>query len=352
MVTTAEQERPISVEQQPESSWLSIREGQKAFVKLSRLAPTLPPDSPLNGKMQEFIERGLRTAMIGYAPRFERGDVDLREGDTTESLLGTIQRGQKAFETEVEQWLPLTHKIARRISERLGIHNNPILELSDLAAAGAEGLMEAVAQYDPARGIPFASRAYLNISGRIIDEVRQNAGVPRSILSFLRKIEGAHDLLKAISGRNPTVEELCKATGLTVEQVNTGLFYLEMSVVSLNRPFITDDGKTDLILEGLQREGKGVPELVMQRWEHFLLAAAISKLRPREQEVIILYYFGGLTIEEIGRRRGVTGPACSHFHRQALEKLRASLAPSGIRPYDPAVGFVKAPRIKNGRMVG
>lgn len=339
MVTAAEQERPIPVEQL-ESPWLSIREGQKAFTKLSVLAPTLPPDSPLNGRIQEFIDRESRTAMIRYAPPFERNNVDLRENDTAESLLEAIQRGQKAFVAMVEQWLPLVYKITRRIFNRLDIHNNPVLEFDDLAAAGVEGLMEAVANH--ARGIKFPARAFPNIRGRIFEELRQHAGVPRGSLSFLRQTREACDRFEATSGRTPTVEELCTATGLTKEQVKTGLFYRKLSVISLNKPLITDDGEENPTLEDFlqQEEQEGVPELAVKRWEHSLLATAISQLKPREQQVIILYYFNELTLGETGGKLGVVGSRASRLRSAAIQHLRAVLLPLDIRSYDPTVAFV------------
>lgn len=352
MVTVAEQEKSIAVEQL-ESPWLSIRDGQKAFAKLSVLVPTLPLDFPLNGRIQEFIEQRSRTAMVRYAPPFERSDVEIGEDDTPESLIKTFQRGQEAFGVMVEQWLPLTRKIAYKIVKRLGldIHNNPILEFDDLTAAGAEGLMEAVAQYDPARGISFSVRAYRNISGRIIDELRQNAGVPRTALTLQRQVEEARDHLEVTNGGAPAVKELCTATGLTEEKVNTGLFYLEMSVVSLDRPFISDDGKNEPISAYLPQENQeGVLELVVRRWEYFLLIDALSQLKPREREVVISYYFKGLTLGEIGSELGVTGGRISQLHDEAIQHMRAALLPLDIRFYDPTVGFVKARGKNNGRI--
>lgn len=350
MVTAVEQGRPTLVEQQRESPWLSIREGQRAFTKLSRLAPTLPPDFPLNGRIQELIDRESKTAMIRYASPFERDDVGLRENDAAESLFEAIQRGQKAFVAMMEQWLPLTRKITHKIFNRLDMHNT-ILEFDDLIAAGVEGLMEAVAQYDPARGIQFATRAHRNIYGRIIDEVRQNAGAPRRSLSFLSQIEKAWDLFEATNERTPTLEELGTATGLTEGQVNIGLFYREISVMSFNKPFITADGEEGFIEDFLRQEDQeGVPELAVKRWEYSLLATAISQLEPPEQQVVILYYFKGLTFEEIGSKLGVSCVWASKLHEIAIQRMRAVLLPLGIRPYDPTVGFVEVRGKNNGRL--
>ena len=100
----------------------------------------------------------------------------------------------------LQEYLPLVKSVAGRMA--LGFPRS--VEVSDLISTGVIGLIEALSNYDPSRGVKFETYAVPRIRGAILDELRSLDWVPRSTRAKSREIESATVKLENKLGRTPT----------------------------------------------------------------------------------------------------------------------------------------------------
>src|SRR3989338_10708249 len=104
------------------------------------------------------------------------------------------------------QYAPLIKFIAQKIAVRLPAN----IELDDLISSGVIGLMDAIDKYDPTRDNKFKTYAEFRIRGAILDELRAQDWVPRSIRDKAKQLERAHVRLEQSLGRVPNEDEITR----------------------------------------------------------------------------------------------------------------------------------------------
>lgn len=232
------------------------------------------------------------------------------------------QGDQAAREQLVTGYLPLVKFVAGRVRMTLPA----FVDEDDLVGYGVLGLLDAVAKFDPARGVKFETYAVTRIRGAILDGLRALDWVPAHVRQRVRDLQAAYARLEGQLGRPATEEEVAKEMGITLEELSQR---------------ITEAAATSLVsLEGLwaaeAREGPALSSLPdreapdpveMAEWEERkeMLAWAIDRLPDRERMIIALFYFEGLTLKEISRLLGVSPGRVSQLHAQAMMRLKASL---------------------------
>src|SRR6185503_17164144 len=102
------------------------------------------------------------------------------------------------------EYAPLIKFIAQKIAVRLPSN----IEFDDLVSSGVIGLMDAIDKYDPSRDNKFKTYAEFRIRGAILDELRAQDWVPRSVREKAKQLERAHVRLEQALGRVPTEDEL------------------------------------------------------------------------------------------------------------------------------------------------
>jgi RNA polymerase sigma factor for flagellar operon FliA len=209
----------------------------------------------------------------------------------------------------VMQYAPLVKYVAGRMRTRLP----DSVDQDDLVSDGVLGLMDAVERFDPGRGLTFQTFAVPRIRGAIIDGMRAMDFVPRSVRDKLRTVQRAQLTLEERLGRSPEVEEVAAEAGMPVQQVRDLTKQASGSHASL------DD--FDLADELASAADSGVEK----GDDSALLMRAVGELGERDQVVIALYYFEGLTLAEIGAVLGVTESRVSQLHSRATATLRTKI---------------------------
>ena len=192
------------------------------------------------------------------------------------------------------------------------------VEPDDLYQLGCLGFLKAVRGFDPEYGTQFSTYAVPKIAGEIRRFLLDDGPVKvsRGVKERGASIRGALGRLAAQLGREPTLSELADDTGLTPEEIAAAETATE-PVISLQ----TETGDGGLTLEGMLSVGQEEEGLV----ERLTLRAAISRLPEREQQVLLLRYYRGMTQMNAARVLGVSQVQISRLERRALERLRKEL---------------------------
>ena len=135
--------------------------------------------------------------------------------DRTSVLIARSQAGEsEAREVLIESNLGLVRHIVRRFAGRGH-------DLEDLFQIGVIGLMKAIDKFNLELGLKFSTYAVPMITGEIKRFLRDDGPVKvsRTIKENGLKVRLARQRLQADMGREPTVEELAEAAGLSVEDV-------------------------------------------------------------------------------------------------------------------------------------
>jgi RNA polymerase sigma factor FliA len=221
-------------------------------------------------------------------------------------------------------YAPLVKYVAGRVA--VGMPAN--VEHADLVSYGIFGLMDAIEKFDLSKGFKFETYAITRIKGAIIDELRSVDWVPRSVRSKARQLEAATQHLEAELHRSPSEEELAEELGWTVEELQETLAKVSMtSMAALDEVLDVGEGDRISLVDTLQDLHTVLPEESYDDIEtKQLLRAAMTRLSEREQTVLGLYYFEGMTLAQVGDVLGVTESRICQIHTKAVLSLRAKLA--------------------------
>lgn len=202
------------------------------------------------------------------------------------------------------------------------------MEWEDLYSYGTMGLIRAVDMYDPTRNVKFETYAIALIRGAVLEALRSEDWVPRSARDKLRALERAWVQLEAQLGRPPTEEETAEAMGISMEEYRQLLIdYARTNLISLDSCLVNgdDDNENGNSLAEVLTAYEDPYEELMEREQMRALQQAIESLSEREQRVIQLYYYEGLTFKEIGQVLGISESRVYQLHTRAIARMREQL---------------------------
>ena len=233
-------------------------------------------------------------------------------GEDTFSLIRRAQAGETWAETRlIEENEGLIWSVARRFFGRGA-------EPDDLYQLGCLGFIKAVRGFDEAYGTRFSTYAVPKISGEIRRFLRDDGTVKvsRGLKERAGLIRSVRSTLAQRLGREPVLSELSAETGLTPEEIAeaetaTG------TAESLQRENGDENFTLEMVLGDYGQEERLV--------ERFALEEAIHKLPQREQMVIALRFFHGLTQDRAAGVLGISQVQVSRLERRAIDSLRNNL---------------------------
>ncbi len=219
--------------------------------------------------------------------------------------------------------LPLVKFLVGRIASQLPPH----LDQEDLMSAAVIGLITAAERFDPSRGVQFKTFAEQRIRGTIIDELRSQDWLTRSLRDKFKKLEREFVKLEHRFGRNPTSEEVAKSLEISVDDYHQMLEEIHLlSFVSLDESWEDEDGSPFGLLDILEDKGIENPQSqLMARQMLDSLTEAIEGLPEKERLVITFYYYEELNLKEIGAVLDLSESRISQLHSQAIVRLRAKM---------------------------
>ena len=192
------------------------------------------------------------------------------------------------------------------------------VDAEDLYQLGCVGLLKAINGFDDSFGTRFSTYAVPKISGEIRRFLRDDGTVKvsRSVKEQASVIRTAQSSLEQRIGREPTISEIARETGLSDEEIvfaQTATGPAE----SLQRESGEDGFSLELVLGDYLAEEKML--------EQIALRAAIDALPEREREVVSLRFYHGLTQQSCAKVLHVSQVQISRIERRAIDALRELL---------------------------
>jgi len=230
-----------------------------------------------------------------------------------------------ARRTLLDQHLGLVHHVARQIA-----HNLPAeVEFDDLTSAGTLGLVRALEVFDPNRGLEFSTYATPRIRGAILDELREQDWVPRSVRRKHRRIRDAVRRLEQSLKHGPDPSQIAEELAIDLPTYWHWLGEIEQSVlVPMQAPAPSYSGAHGLD-ETLADPDAPILGAALEREEDGAsLERALATLPPKEGIVLALYYYEELTLRQIGEVLHLTESRVSQIRTQALRRLRSRMGAS------------------------
>lgn len=220
--------------------------------------------------------------------------------------------------------LPLVTFIVGKMADETG--STPI-DREDAIAYGTEGLIQAVDNYDPERGVTFASYAIRRIRGSVLDAIRRDDLLPRSLRKSSREIEKANLELANMLGRWPTTKELAMKVGIPVEQVQSIMGHSNSRLVSLEKMMGDGTQEGASPWEAVDPDEAPDPAATVDRKAiSEMLEEALNGLSGRDREIVRLRYGKAMPFHEIGRRMNLSESRVCQLHKRILAGLSRRLS--------------------------
>lgn len=251
----------------------------------------------------------------------EIGQTPLLTPEEEIVLAARIKKGdKKAREHMIKANLRLVVKIARDYE----YYGMPLL---DLINEGNIGLMKAVERFDPAKGAKFSTYGAWWIKQsikRALANQSKTIRLPVHVVDKVAHIRRAALKLQEIFGREPDEDEIAEELGISAKRVRQ---YRAAAVAPMSLDASLGDDDSNRISDVIEDERADTPyEELEEKTNTDLVRRMLHKLEPREAAILQLRFnLEGEreeTLEEIGKRFGVTRERIRQIQESALAKLR------------------------------
>ena len=219
------------------------------------------------------------------------------------------------------QYIYLTRYVVGRVKVALP----PTFSYEDISSYGVEGLIDAVEKYTPKMGARFETYALVRIRGNIIDKVRSQDFLPRSVRRKIRDVKEAQDVLKKQFGRSATDSEIANYLGIEKEKVEQ-ILADDTTITSIYEKKGTAESDIEIIDTIEDARNLNPHDQLEEKDVKKELEDALKRLPERERTIMVLYYHENMTLKEIGDAINVSESRVSQLHAQAIMKLKNLLS--------------------------
>lgn len=214
------------------------------------------------------------------------------------------------------------------IAHRLAMRLPPHISTEDLYSAGVIGLMDALNKFDPRKKAQFKTYAEFRIKGAMLDELRSQDCVSRTVRQKATQLEKAIETLQKKNGRRVEDEEVAQELGLSLGDYYDMLnetkkaFSPDQKKDWTENSFFPDENLTDHFIGKLENNPF---HLLIQDEAKKIITQAIEELPIKERTVISLYYYHDLTLNEIAEILGFTESRICQIHCKTILKLKSKI---------------------------
>lgn len=232
-------------------------------------------------------------------------------------LIKQCQNGDKiALNKLIENNLPLVSAISKKFLNRG-------YEYDDIFQIGCIGLVKAVNNFDDKFNVKFSTYAVPMILGEIKRFLRDDGiiKVSRSVKNTAKKLHYARETLTKNLNRDPTIEELAKFSGISVEEI---VFATESSnsLQYLYDVIHQDDGSPVMLIDKLSETAEEDVEIV----DKLALKETLNNLDKKSRQIILLRYFKDKTQIQVAKMLGISQVQVSRIEKKVLKLMKEKLS--------------------------
>jgi len=224
----------------------------------------------------------------------------------------------------VEYYFTFVNKIASTLSRKLNNH----VSQPELASHGVDGLYKAIENFDETRGNKFETYAYIRIKGAMLDGLRKEDWVPRSVRIRETMIQKEQDKLQNENGKKTTKSETLQKLGINEFDYNKNPEKFRarsiFSIESCSNSDIDDNDNKKDFNECLESHNNVSPDSNLVRME-FLNKLVGKRFTKLEKNIVYLYYYEELTMKEIAKRIKISESRISQIHQSILKRLKTRI---------------------------
>lgn len=244
----------------------------------------------------------------------------------SEAVAALWREYKETGDLELRNQLVLQYtSLARYVAVKMAARLPSTVDRDDLTSYAILGLIDAIAKFDPDKGTAFSTYAMTRIKGHIIDQLRSQDWVPRSVRSKVRDIERAYSEVEALLGRPAEEQEVADHLGLTLQEFWALQSQGNVTAVgALDENSESDDRRS--LGEVIYDRASNPEDMFATQEIVELVAGAIATVMPeRSRMILVLYYVEGLTLREIGNILGVTESRVCQLQSKLLQDLQRGL---------------------------
>lgn len=236
-----------------------------------------------------------------------------------DELVELMKRVKKGDELARDQFVVANLRLVLSVVQRFSGKKE---KSDDMFQVGCVGLMKAIDNFDVSLNVRFSTYAVPMIIGEIRRFLRDNNSirVSRSLRDIAYKALQAREMMSKKLGREPAVEEIAKEIEIDVKDVNFALDAIS-ETVSLNEPVYNDGNEAVRIMDQISDLKNSDESLI----EQIALKDAVSKLSPREKEILLMRYYIGKTQMEVSDEIGISQAQVSRLEKNAIASIKKHL---------------------------
>jgi RNA polymerase sigma factor for flagellar operon FliA len=224
----------------------------------------------------------------------------------------------------VEYYYKYVKNIANKIAKKI---NNKVLP-DELASYGLDGLYDAIAKFKTRRKIKFETYAYTRIFGSIIDQLRYNDWVPRSVhlrQSLMDSVR--HEIESEMGSKVPDLDVLDRLGIDETEYHKNHKKFFATNISSIETsicPDVDQDSNKKDFNRFLEAKNIVIPGSQMIRKE-FFTKLLNNDFSPKERKLVYYYYYDGMTIRQISKKLKVSESRLSQIRQKIMKKLQVRI---------------------------
>lgn len=219
--------------------------------------------------------------------------------------------------------------LVKYVVGKIMVYLPPFVDKDDLIEYGILGLIEAAEKYDSKKETKFGTYAISRIRGAILDYLRSQDWLPRSVRDKATMVRDTYISLEQKLNRPPRSDEIAAALKINPAEWDKLLaeisFSTFLSLEEYNQKS-EDNSREDRNQQIKDTKFNDPLSSLETQEEKTLLANAISELPKRERLVITMYYYEDLLLKEISQLIGISESRVSQLHHRALFLLRARMS--------------------------
>lgn len=241
-------------------------------------------------------------------------------------------RDKESRDVLIVQYIYLIRYVVGRVKVSLP----STISIEDIAGYGVEGLINAIERYSPQKNTRFETYALIRIRGAIIDKIRSQDFLPRSLRQKIKVLKEAQEYLKQELGRMPTTQEIANYADMTPEKVSQ-LLSEDVVMTSIYEKKGSSEDSMEIIdtIEDSNRlnpQEEAEDKNIKQELEN-----ALQRLPERERIIMVLYYQENMTLKEIGVTLEMSESRACQLHAQGIMKLKNILSENRSKRMQQAI---------------